>query len=156
MFLLFNVSTGDSRILLPFKVTMAGLKALALTLSLLRQIHCLEFDFIIIGGGTAGLTVANRLSQHSHISVAVIEAGAEENHNPNVTSADGFLSALGTHVDWQYKSTNQTYAAGQAIDYHSGKALGGTSTINGLFSALWKTKLTKIRNDLRSRREVSD
>ncbi|KAF4631123.1 hypothetical protein G7Y89_g7009 [Cudoniella acicularis] len=91
-----------------------------------------EYDFIIVGGGTAGLTVANRLSELSNITVAVIEAGGEVFDNPNVTNVDDFTVALGTPIDWQYISTNQSHAAGQTIAYHSGKALGGTSTINGM------------------------
>ena len=90
-----------------------------------------EFDFIIIGGGTAGLTVANRLTELPHITVAVIEAGDKVFNNPNVTETDRFTVALGTPIDWQYESINQTYAAGQKVSCPAGKALGGTSTING-------------------------
>jgi choline dehydrogenase-like flavoprotein len=93
-----------------------------------------EFDFIIIGGGTAGLAVANRLSQLPDITVAVIEAGGEVFNNPNVTDPEKFTVALGTQIDWQYESTIQSHAAGQKIPYHSGKALGGSSTINGKIS----------------------
>ncbi|TVY56724.1 Glucose oxidase [Lachnellula cervina] len=91
-----------------------------------------KFDFIIIGGGTAGLTIANRLTEHPHITVAVIEAGDKVFNNSNVTDTDKFTVALGTSIDWQYESTNQTYAAGQTVSCHAGKALGGTSTINGM------------------------
>lgn len=91
----------------------------------------LEFDFIIIGGGTGGLTVANRLTELAHITVAVIEAGGEVYTNPNVTNPNSFTAPLGTPIDWQYESVNQTFAGNQKIAYHAGKALGGTSTING-------------------------
>ncbi|KAE8444567.1 hypothetical protein EG329_014491 [Mollisiaceae sp. DMI_Dod_QoI] len=90
------------------------------------------YDFIIVGGGTAGLTVANRLSELSTITVAVIEAGGKVFNNPNVTDVDGFTVGLDTSIDWQYTSINQSHAAGQKIVYHSGKALGGTSTVNGM------------------------
>jgi choline dehydrogenase-like flavoprotein len=90
-----------------------------------------EFDFIIIGGGTAGLTVANRLSELPNITVAIIEAGDSVFNNPLVTNPNDFTVPLGTSIDWQYQSTSQSFAAGQQIEYHSGKALGGTSTING-------------------------
>jgi len=105
--------------------------------SLLTLCHAslLSFDYIIIGGGTAGLTVANRLTELSNITVAVIEAGGEVYNNTNVTNVNGFTTALGTPIDWQYESMNQTYAGGRQIEYHSGKALGGCSTINGKFSA---------------------
>jgi choline dehydrogenase-like flavoprotein len=93
----------------------------------------LEYDYIIIGGGTCGLTIANRLSEVPYTRVAVVEAGASVINNENVTNVDDFTVALGTPIDWQYESTNQIYAAGQKIEYHSGKALGGSSTINGMF-----------------------
>lgn len=108
--------------------------AVLLTLSLLctYPTSALEYDYIIVGGGTCGLTVANRLSELPNVTVAVIEAGASVLDNPNVTNVDDFTVALGTPIDWQYESTNQTYAVGQKIAYHSGKALGGSSTINGM------------------------
>ena len=99
--------------------------------------RALAYDYIIIGGGTCGLTVANRLSELPNVTVAVIEAGASVLNNPNVTNVDDFTVALGTPIDWQYKSTNQTYAVGQQITYHSGKALGGSSTINGMLFPNW-------------------
>ncbi|PQE04602.1 Glucose oxidase protein [Rutstroemia sp. NJR-2017a BBW] len=89
------------------------------------------FDFVIIGGGTSGLVVANRLSA-LNVTVAIIEAGASVRNNSNVTRVDGFTLALNTPIDWQYQSTNQSYAGGQTIGYHAGKALGGTSTLNGM------------------------
>jgi choline dehydrogenase-like flavoprotein len=87
---------------------------------------------MIIGGGVCGLTVANRLSELPGVTVAVIEAGASVLNNPNVTNVDDFTVAIGTSIDWQYESTSETYAAGQKIAYHSGRALGGSSTINGM------------------------
>jgi hypothetical protein len=96
------------------------------------QVLSESFDFVIIGGGTSGLVVANRLSE-LNVTVAIIEAGASVRNNSNVTRVDGFTLALNTPIDWQYQSTNQSYAGGQKISYHSGKALGGTSTLNGLY-----------------------
>ncbi|KAI9370551.1 hypothetical protein BJX61DRAFT_87002 [Aspergillus egyptiacus] len=93
-----------------------------------------RFDFVIVGGGTAGLAVANRLSEISDITVAVIEAGKDEGTNPNVTRVDEFGGGLGfsTSVDWLYQTTEQVYARGRQLEYHQGKAWGGTSTINGM------------------------
>lgn len=90
-----------------------------------------HFDYIVLGGGTAGLVVANRLSEDSSITVAVIEAGTYEIHNPNVTNASGLGLAKDTRVDWQYKTTPQIYAANETIIYSAGKGVGGSSLING-------------------------
>ncbi|KAF9885600.1 hypothetical protein FE257_012806 [Aspergillus nanangensis] len=106
-----------------------GALGLATTAECLAPEH---FDYVVIGGGTCGLTVANRLSETPGIRVAVIEAGGDERNNPNVTGVSGFGLGFNTAVDWQYETTAQVYANNQAIVYHAGKALGGTSTINGM------------------------
>ena len=113
------------------------LRALA-TLSLLSGALALptasvtpDYDFVIVGGGTSGLVIANRLSEDSGVTVAVIEAGASVFDNTNVTNVNGYGLSFGTNIDYAYQSTNQTYAGGKAQTLRAGKALGGTSTING-------------------------
>lgn len=90
-----------------------------------------EYDFIIVGGGTAGLAVANRLSETPDITVVVIETGDSVLHNPNVTQVTGYGRSFGTNIDWAYETENQTYAGGSRQIMRAGKAIGGTSTING-------------------------
>ncbi|KAF4630270.1 hypothetical protein G7Y89_g7866 [Cudoniella acicularis] len=105
----------------------------SLVYSINREFTVEEQDEITsLRGGTAGLAVANRLSEISSMSVAVIEAGDKVFNNPNVTNPNAFTVALETSIDWQYSTTNQTHADGRIMPYHSGKALGGTSTINGM------------------------
>lgn len=99
--------------------------------TLLASTQALTYDYVIVGGGTSGLAVAHRLSEIANITVAVIEAGASVVDNVNVTSVDAYGDALGTDIDWAYQSTNQTYALGTVQTLSSGKAVGGTSTING-------------------------
>lgn len=89
------------------------------------------YDYVVVGGGTSGLVVANRLSEDPNVSVVVIEAGESEHDNPNVTAVGGYGKAFGTHVDYQYESVNQTHAGNSKQVLRAGKALGGTSTING-------------------------
>ncbi|KAK2811191.1 hypothetical protein FQN50_002288 [Emmonsiellopsis sp. PD_5] len=106
--------------------------ALALSALAAAQYAMNSFDFVVIGGGTCGLAVASRLSELKDISIAVIEAGNDERKNPNVTDPDLFTVAFGTHIDWGYKSIAQTQVGNRKLDYHSGKALGGSSVINGM------------------------
>jgi choline dehydrogenase-like flavoprotein len=89
------------------------------------------YDFVIIGAGTSGLVVANRLSELQNITVAVIEAGDSVFDNRNVTYPDAYGLALGSDIDWYYQTAKQTHADGRKQRLNAGKAIGGTSTING-------------------------
>lgn len=90
------------------------------------------YDYIVVGGGTTGLVVANRLTENANISVLVIEAGASAFNNAEVYATGGYGEALGTAIDWSFKTTAQAYdGQGKALTLHAGKAIGGTSTING-------------------------
>lgn len=66
-----------------------------------RQLHR-EYDFIVIGGGSAGAVVANRLSEVAHWSVLLLEAGPDENEISDVPSLAAYLQLSG--MDWQYKT----------------------------------------------------
>lgn len=90
-----------------------------------------KYDFIVVGGGTSGLVIANRLSENKGVTVAVIEAGDSVFHNHNVTNLAGYGHAFGTHIDWAYETEDQKYAGGSKQIMRAGKAIGGTSTING-------------------------
>ena len=90
-----------------------------------------HYDYVILGGGTAGLVLASRLTEDPTITVAVIEAGDFEKTNPNVTSTTGLGLAKNTRVDWQYDTAPQIYAGNETIIYSAGKGVGGSSLING-------------------------
>ncbi|KAI0455677.1 GMC oxidoreductase [Xylaria acuta] len=90
------------------------------------------FDYIIAGAGTCGLVLANRLSADPKIRVAVIEPGDDVRNNINVTDPSLFTVAFDTSIDWQYSTTPQPAAGNRTIPWHAGKAIGGTSTINGM------------------------
>ena len=93
---------------------------------------CAEtFDYVIVGGGTSGLVVANRLSENPLVTVAVIEPGTDQRNNSNVTNARDFQGLFGTAVDWNYKMVKQAEANNRELNLHQGKAWGGTSAING-------------------------
>ena len=90
-----------------------------------------SYDYIVVGGGTTGLVVANRLTENPSVSVLVIEAGDSAENNPKVYQTDAYGQALGTAIDWNFKSVPQKYASNGQPPLHAGKAIGGTSTING-------------------------
>lgn len=89
------------------------------------------FDFVIVGGGTAGLVLANRLSANVSVRVAVIEAGGSVQGDPRVLNTRSFGLGLGTELDWAYATLPQRFARNETQTCHAGRALGGTSTING-------------------------
>ena len=97
----------------------------------LKAINNTHYDYIILGGGTAGLVVASRLSEDPRVTVAVIEAGNFERHNPNVTNSTIIGIAKNTVLDWQYESAPQIYAGNQSLIWSAGKGLGGSTLING-------------------------
>ncbi|KAI1385843.1 alcohol oxidase [Hypoxylon trugodes] len=88
-------------------------------------------DYIIIGGGTSGLVVANRLSENPDVQVLVLEAGKDLSADPRVNIPALFTSLAGSDADWQYKSVPQQALGGRSIREPQGKALGGSSAING-------------------------
>ncbi|KAJ5998620.1 hypothetical protein N7451_006430 [Penicillium sp. IBT 35674x] len=90
-----------------------------------------SYDFVIVGGGTSGLVVANRLTEKD-FTVAVIEAGESVLNNFNVSTPYGYGRAFDTPIDWAYQTEDQEYAGGKKQTMRAGKALGGTSTINGM------------------------
>ncbi|KAK6069255.1 glucose oxidase [Seiridium cupressi] len=91
-----------------------------------------HFDYVILGGGTAGMVIANRLSENPNNTVLVVEAGTFQYDNPIVKNTTVLGIATNTDVDWQYESVRQIYAANQTIEWSAGKGLGGSSLINGM------------------------
>ncbi|GJC81557.1 glucose oxidase [Colletotrichum liriopes] len=89
-------------------------------------------DYVIVGGGTSGLALANRLSEDPAVSVLIIEAGGSVFDNVNVTNPNGYGLAFGTDIDFAFQTTNQTHGGGLVQTMRAAKALGGTSTINGM------------------------
>ncbi|KAL7799936.1 glucose oxidase [Trichoderma ceciliae] len=91
-----------------------------------------SYDYIIVGAGTCGLLLANRLSQDANFTIAVIDPGADEQGNPNVVNPLAWLGLTGTSVYWNYSSIPQTSLGGRVLGYDAGKGIGGTSLINGM------------------------
>ncbi|KAH8647398.1 GMC oxidoreductase [Xylariales sp. PMI_506] len=93
---------------------------------------CLTYDYVVVGAGTCGLVIANRLSENTSVQVAVIEPGNDVRDYPNVTAVVDSGIYFNASIDWGYLSTPQPLANNRSILYHAGKAIGGTSTINGM------------------------
>ncbi|RYP79677.1 hypothetical protein DL769_002834 [Monosporascus sp. CRB-8-3] len=85
-----------------------------------------SYDFIIIGGGTAGLVLANRLTEDSTVQVLVLEAGEDLTADPRVKTPALFPTLLGSDADW-----NTSALHNKTINIPHGRTLGGSSAING-------------------------
>ena len=93
--------------------------------------RCETFDYVFAGAGTAALVIANRLTEDPGVRVALIEAGGDERDNPDV------YNALETPITWRYDSVPQPHAANRSITYYGGKAIGGSSNINGMYTHVY-------------------
>ncbi len=92
----------------------------------------MNFDFIVVGAGSAGCVLANRLSANSKYSVAVIEAGGKDS-SPWIHIPVGYFKTMGNpKTDWGYKTEPDKGLNGRSIAWPRGRVLGGSSSINGL------------------------
>ncbi|KAI1141847.1 putative GMC oxidoreductase [Hypoxylon sp. FL0543] len=89
-----------------------------------------SYDFIIVGGGTAGLTLARRLSEDPTQSILVLEAGSDHSDDPRVKTPALYTSLLKTELDWDFTTEPQQNLNLRNINLNQGKALGGSSAIN--------------------------
>ena len=92
----------------------------------------MEFDYIVVGAGSSGCVVANRLSANKNVSVALIEAGSRDS-SPWIHIPIGYFRTIkNPSVNWMYKTEEDPGLNGRSINWPRGKTLGGTSSINGL------------------------
>jgi choline dehydrogenase len=90
-----------------------------------------SFDYVIIGAGSAGSVLANRLSEDPNVTVCVLEAGPRDWH-PFIHIPAGFMYTLvNPKVNWLYTSEPSEWTGGRRIAAPRGKTLGGSSSING-------------------------
>ncbi|HWX31412.1 MAG TPA: GMC family oxidoreductase N-terminal domain-containing protein [Steroidobacteraceae bacterium] len=93
-----------------------------------------DYDYIVVGAGSAGCVVANRLSTDKRKRVLVLEAGGKDNwiwfHIPV-----GYLFAIGNpRSDWMFETESEAGLNGRSLKYPRGKVIGGSSAINAMIS----------------------
>jgi len=93
-----------------------------------------EYDYVIVGAGSAGCVIAERLTRDPGLKVLLLEAGGKDNwiwfHIPV-----GYLFAIGNpRSDWMFETTAQPGLNGRALNYPRGKVLGGSSAINAMIT----------------------
>ncbi|WP_392890519.1 choline dehydrogenase [Pseudomonas migulae] len=91
-----------------------------------------EFDYLIVGAGSAGCVLANRLGEDPAVRILLLEAGpADKSWTIDMPSAVGIVVG-GTRYNWSYTSEPEPYLDGRRIGTPRGRTLGGSSSINGM------------------------
>ena len=91
-----------------------------------------RYDIVIVGAGSAGCVLANRLSARGDLTVALIEAGGRDSY-PWIHIPVGYFKTMhNPRTDWCYRTAPDPNLNGLSLDWPRGKVLGGSSSINGL------------------------
>ncbi|KAF8428992.1 hypothetical protein EV426DRAFT_583223 [Tirmania nivea] len=90
------------------------------------------YKYVIVGGGTSGLAVANRLSENPKNTVLVIEAGLVDQHEDDLLLQRYHGNTMHSKYDWNVTTVPQTHLGGRVENLPIGKVLGGSSVLNGM------------------------
>ena len=88
-------------------------------------------DYVIVGAGSAGCVVANRLSEDPSCRVVLIEAGGTNRH-PNITIPAAFQKQFRSKLDWNFWTEPEPFCDGRSLYLPRGKSLGGSSSMNAM------------------------
>jgi choline dehydrogenase-like flavoprotein len=92
----------------------------------------MQFDFIVVGAGSAGCVLANRLSEDGRRRVLLLEAGGRDNYHW-IHIPVGYLYCIGNpRTDWGFRTAGEAGLNGRSLLYPRGRVLGGCSSINGM------------------------
>lgn len=92
----------------------------------------MEFDYVVVGGGSAGAALAARLSEREDRTVALLEAGGRDSH-PFIHVPSFVAAAIGTRsLNWRFATVPQPGMAGRSIPVPRGHVIGGSGAINGM------------------------
>ncbi|WP_449061287.1 GMC family oxidoreductase, partial [Planomonospora algeriensis] len=89
----------------------------------------MEYDYVIVGAGSAGCVLANRLSADPSVSVALLEAGGSD-ARLEVRMPAGFAKLFKTPCDWNFTTVGQAGLSGRELYWPRGRMLGGSSSLN--------------------------
>ena len=90
------------------------------------------YDYIIVGGGSAGCVLAHRLTEDDSVDVLLLESGTPEEDRDMVKDPTRVWDLLGSDLDWSFATEPTPEMNGRSIEWPRGKALGGSSVINGM------------------------
>ncbi|KAK7053178.1 hypothetical protein VNI00_003797 [Paramarasmius palmivorus] len=124
---LISTNIKQKHIAMRLLSTLVSVALIATTSSQLTDVY----DYIVVGGGTAGLSLAVRLSEDANLKILVFEAGESGLENPNITDIRNRLLPYDTQIDWALPTVPQAFAGDRVYVERQGKALGGGSAING-------------------------
>ncbi|MBW1761146.1 MAG: GMC family oxidoreductase N-terminal domain-containing protein, partial [Deltaproteobacteria bacterium] len=95
-----------------------------------------EYDYIVIGAGSAGAIIASRLAEDPNVRVLLLEAGGSDRttlvRKPGMISLVHQVKQLKKKFDWGFTTVPQRHLNGRLIPYTRGKVLGGSSSVNGM------------------------